>query len=63
MSGYERLEQVVHSVIAKPVAWALYGLWLAATWVGREAMRFGRWARCRWIEYRQKRGTSRSSLA
>ncbi len=29
MTGYGRLEQVVHVVIAKPIAWTLFAIWLA----------------------------------
>ena len=58
-----RLEEVVHVVVAKPIAWTLYGVWLAVKWVGRGAAKVGRWAWSRWIEFRQKRVARRSSLA
>lgn len=58
-----KLENIVHIVIAKPIAWIIYGLWLAVKWSCRGAVRFGRWAWSRWIEYRQKREAKRSSLA
>ena len=57
------LEQVVHVVVAKPIAWTLYGAWQAAKWVGREAVSFGRWAQSRCTEYRHKKLASRSSVA
>jgi hypothetical protein len=58
-----RLEEIVHVVVAKPIAWTLYRAWQAAKWVGREGVRFGRWARSRWAEFKQKRSARRSSQA
>ncbi len=58
-----RLEGIIHVVVAKPIAWTLYGVWLAAKWAGHGAVKFARWVWCRWAEFRQKRATRRSSLA
>lgn len=63
MSEIARLEQIVHVVVAKPIAWTLYGCWQAGKWVCRGAVSFGSWARSRWIEFRQKKVVSRSSVA
>jgi hypothetical protein len=49
-----RLEQIVHVVVAKPIAWTLYGLWQAARWGWRTAVQFAGWVRIRWTEFRQK---------
>ena len=59
MSGQARLEEVVHVVVAKPIAWTLYGLWQAGKWVCRGAIRFGRWAQNSWAEYRARREARR----
>ena len=63
MSEVARLEQIVHVVVAKPIAWTLYGCWHAGKWVCRGAVSFGNWARSRWIEFRQKRETHGSQAA
>ena len=44
MSEIARLEQIVHVVVAKPIAWTLYGCWQAGKWVCRGAVSFGSWA-------------------
>jgi hypothetical protein len=58
-----RLEGIVHVVVAKPLAWTLYVLWVAATWAGRGVVSFGSWARTRWIELRQGKVSSVSQMA
>ena len=63
MPGVARLEKVVHVVTAKPIAWTLYAAWLGAKWVGRRAVRFGRWVRSRLTEVRQKKGTRAAHVA
>ena len=63
MTGIARLEKVVHVVTAKPIAWALYGLWLGGKWLGRRSVGFGRWVRSRWTEVKQKKGTRAAHMA
>ncbi len=40
MTGFEHLEEVVHVVVAKPIAWTLFLIWLAAKF-GWRWTRFG----------------------
>ena len=42
MTGYRSLEQVVHVVVAKPITWTLYLIWLAAKY-GWRWTRHGLW--------------------
>jgi hypothetical protein len=39
----ERIEKAVNLVVGRPLAWTLYGLWLAAKHGYRAAIRFGHW--------------------
>jgi hypothetical protein len=45
---FERIEGSVHLVVGKPLAWALYALWLTATRAGRAAACSVRWLRGGW---------------
>ncbi len=69
MTGYARLEEVVHVVVAKPMAWTLYGLWLTAKfgwrWTRhglglaakhgwRWTVQFGSWVRNRYAAYARR---------
>jgi hypothetical protein len=58
-----RLEEIVHVVIAKPIAWTIYGIWHGMKWVGRGAVSIFTRARHRWTEHRQSSQASGSSAA
>jgi hypothetical protein len=49
MTEVQRIEKTVNLVIGKPLAWWLYGLWLAAKHGYRAAIRFGRWVYNRYL--------------
>lgn len=43
MPGVSRVEDVVHVVVAKPVAWMLYALWMMLGIMGSAVARCGEW--------------------
>jgi hypothetical protein len=45
----QRLEKSLNVLIAKPLAWTIYGFWLAARHGLVAAIRAGRWLQRRWI--------------
>ena len=49
MAEVQRIEKAVNLVIGKPLAWSLYGLWLATKHGYRAAIRFGRWVYNRYL--------------
>jgi hypothetical protein len=53
MAEVQRIEKAVNLVIGKPLAWTLYGLWLAAKHGYRAAIRFGRWVCNRYLAIRK----------
>ena len=70
MTGYDHLEWLVHVVVAKPIAWTLYGLWLAAKYGWRWSrhglsvaakhgwrwmVQFGGWVRSRYAAHARTR--------
>ena len=76
MSGFQRLEQVVHVVVAKPIALTLYLIWLAAKYGWRWSrhglsvaakhgwrwmVQFGGWVRNRYAAHARKAVVRRSS--
>ena len=63
MSEIARLERIVHVVIAKPIAWTIYGIWQGLIWAGRSAIGAGKWAQTRWAEYRARREARKSAPA
>ena len=58
-----RLEQIVHVLVAKPIAWTIYGLWRGAILVYGCAFSLGRWARSRWVQSRASKEPGHPSVA
>jgi hypothetical protein len=53
MAEVQRIEKAVNLVIGKPLAWSLYGLWLATKHGYRTAIKFGRWLHNRYLAIRK----------
>jgi hypothetical protein len=45
---FKRIEGSVNRIVGKPLAWALYALWLTATRAGRAGACSARWLRAGW---------------
>jgi hypothetical protein len=56
-----RIEEIVHILITKPIAWTIYGVWQGIAWISRGAIGVGRWAQTRWAEYRARREAEKSA--
>jgi len=58
-----RLEQIVHVLVAKPIAWTIYGIWQSAKWACQGAVRFGAWVRVRYIAIRKNKFANETRTA
>jgi hypothetical protein len=47
MARSSRVEEVIHVVVAKPIAWTLLWSWWLLCWIGRGVVQAERWARQR----------------
>ena len=56
-----RLEEIAHIVVAKPVAWTIYGAWQVVKWACQGVVTVSNWAQGQWTELRKKIAARRPS--